>query len=456
MAKHRIFLIAQDDSLRKTLQPKLQKTWGFDVQTFSSGDAALEALEAAPDVALLERTMTGVEGTDIFLEMRRLHPWLPVVLLTDEEEADLSDINKFGASDILTLPVDYSRLEISLQNAVRYSAVSREAQRLRDELQDKIHAEHMVSDSREMQLVLRLIEKLHGKEVPILITGESGSGKEDVARAVHLASPRHSGPFLTVSCANIPADELAVALFGFDAGAFNPAQRRIGALEEGDGGTVYISGVEAIGLDLQAEILRVIQRKMLRRLGGNTEYRTNVRLIVSSNDNLKDLVRKKEFRDDLYYVFASYPLHVPALRDRGADIIRLAEQYLRLAAEKHKVKTRGFSRETIEAIYHYPWPGNAHELEAAIERAVAMSGGGLITLQHLPVTLQPFKDASMELETEGRLFHDDKIVSLDRIKEQAVRRAIEISRGNLAQTARELDISRSTLYKLIEKYGVKL
>ena len=340
--------------------------------------------------------------------------------------------------------------------ALRYSALSKEAERLRVAMEERLESEHLIADSREMQLVLRLVEKLKGRDVPVLLSGEHGSGREDVARAIHMASSRREGPFLTVTCASIPEDELAAALFGFEAGSGRAMRNRAGALEEGDGGTVFIEDIAALSLDMQAQLLRVIERKSLQRVGGSTEYRSNVRVIAATSDNLKDVMRRKEFRDDLYYIFASYPIHVPSLRDRGPDIIRLAEHYLALAAKKHNVKARGFSREAVEAIYHYPWPGNVRELEASIERAVVMSGTGLITLQHLPVSVSPFKDASMELDTEGRLFHDDKIVSLDRIKEQAVRRAIEISRGNLAQTARELDISRSTLYKLIEKYRIKL
>ncbi len=381
---------------------------------------------------------------------------LPVILFEEVNEVEPTDISTLGASDIITLPVDYERLEIALLNALRYSKLSQEAYRLREEIQDRISSEHVIADSREMQLVLRLIEKLHDREVPVLITGENGSGREEVARAVHLASPRHNGAFITVSCANIPADELAGTLFGYESAAPSAVRLRMGALEQADGGTVYITELAALTSDLQADLRHVMQHKSLRRLGGDTEYKTNVRIIASTSENLKERVRMKEFRDDLYYLFASYPIHVPALRDRGSDIMRLAEHYLRLAAEKHHVKVRRFSREAVEAMYHYPWPGNVRELESTIERAVTMSGGGMISLQHLPVTVHPFKDASMELETEGRLFHDDKIVSLDKIKEQAVRRAIEISRGNLAQTARELDISRSTLYKLIEKYRIQL
>lgn len=456
MAKHRIFLIVQEDSVRKMVQQKLQKSWGYDVQTFSHGDAALEALDAPPDVALLEQNVTGVDGEDVFREMRRRHPWLPVILFTHESELNPADISRQGASDILTMPVDMARLEIALLGALRYSSLSQEAQRLREELTEHISSEHVIADSREMQLVLRLIEKLHGREVPVLVTGENGSGREEVARAIHFASPRKSGPFITVSCANIPADELGGALFGFEHASMAAGHGQRGALEEAEGGTVYISELAALNADLQLALHTAMQRKSLRRVGGNTDYRTNVRIVASSSENLKERVRAGSFRDDLYYVFASYPIHVPPLRERGADIMRLAEYYLRRAADKHKIKIRGFSREAVEAMYHYPWPGNVRELESTIERAVVMSGGGIVSLQHLPVTVHPFKDASMELETEGRLFHDDKIVSLDRIKEQAVRRAIEISRGNLAQTARELDISRSTLYKLIEKYGIKL
>ncbi len=458
MTKHLIFLIEDDDSIRRLLHQKLEKSWGHTVHMFSSTEAALAAIDESPAFAIVDMARPAINPSGMFKELRQRNLDLPVVALLDENDpSTISHAIKLGAVDYLALPIDLSRAESVFRQTIRSIELHAEVVRLREEMAGAIEVQNIIAESREMQLVLRLIEKVESREIPVLLTGEPGSGKELVAQTIHARGKRRIRPFIIFSQSTVPADLLAGELFGFEKGAFPGAvQRKAGVFEQADGGTVYLDEVGEFDADVQARLLHLIEFKQVKAVGANHYTKVDVRVIAGSSRNLKEIVRKKQFRSDLYYHLASFPIHIPPLRERATDIIMLAEQFLMQHASHQGFTVKGFSREALEAIYHYPWPGNVRELDSAIRRAVTLSQGDIIGLQHLPILVHPFKDASMELETEGKLFHDNKIVPLDKIKEQAVRRAIEIARGNLAQTARQLDISRSTLYKLIEKYKIAL
>ncbi len=458
MTKHLIFLIEDDDSIRRLLLQKLEKSWGHTVRVFSDTDGALAALEEFPALVIIDMTRPGADTAGLFKEMRQRSHTVPVLVMVNAgDQTAVSQAFKFGAMDYIDLPIDMMRAECVFRQVFKNIELNNELFRLREEMAGALDDSNIVAESREMQLVLRLIEKVKDREIPVLLTGEAGSGKEMIAKTIHSRGSRRNKPYITFIQASVPPDLVAGELFGFEKGAFPGAtQAKSGVFEQADGGTVYIDEIGDFDADLQTRLLRLIEFKQVTPIGSNDPKRVDVRIIAGSGRNMKDLVRKKQFRSDLYYHLASFPIHVPPLRERATDIILLAEQFLVEHGKEAGVNVKGFSREALEAIYHYPWPGNVRELDSAIRRAISLAQGDIIGVQHLPIVVHSFKDASMELETEGKLFHDNKIVPLDKIKEQAVRRAIEIARGNLAQTARELDISRSTLYKLIEKYNIPL
>ncbi|MBE0644737.1 MAG: sigma-54-dependent Fis family transcriptional regulator [Bacteroidetes bacterium] len=458
MTKHLIFLIEDDDSIRRLLQQKLEKSWGHTVRLFGDTESALAALEEFPALVVIDMTRPAINVAGMFKELRLRSINLPIIaLLNEADPSAVSQALKLGVVDYIELPIDMARAENVFRQTFKNIELNGEIFRLREEIAGTLADKNIVAESREMQLVLRLMEKVKDREIPILLTGEPGSGREMVAKSIHTRGKRRSRPYITFTQSSVPADLLCGELFGFEKGAFPGAtQGKAGVFEQAEGGTVYLDEIGDFDTDLQTRLLHLIEFKQVTALGAETPTKVDVRIIAGSSRNLKDLVRTKQFRSDLYYHLASFPIHVPPLRERAVDIILLAEQFLVEYGKEAGVKVKGFSREALEAIYHYPWPGNVRELDSAVRRAISLAQGDLIGLHHLPIVVHSFKDASMELETEGKLFHDNKIVPLDKIKEQAVRRAIEIARGNLAQTARELDISRSTLYKLIEKYKIPL
>lgn len=458
MAEKLVFIVDDEEPLRRMVSQKITKSWGYRARSFGNGETALAALDDAPDAILLDLSLGELGGIEFYKEVRRRNPDIPVIMLAEAEIPQLvTEAIKLGAVSILSKPIDFTQLEVALKTASKLSRISKELARMSESMEETVSSGSLIAESRPMQLVERLIGKIKDTDMTVLITGESGSGKEMVARAIHFTGKRRRGPFVVLNCAAIPADLLESELFGHERGAFTGAtQRKVGKFEQADGGTIFLDEIGDLDLALQAKLLRVLQYKEIERVGGDRTIKIDARILAATNRNLKESVKKKLFREDLYYRLASFPIHMPSLRERGPDIIILAESFVSKYADEFSRSVKGFTREAIEIMYHYPWPGNVRELESAVKRAVILAEDELITAQDLPVVAQPFKDSSMELEVEGRLFHDNKIVPLDKIKEQAIRRAVEITRGNLAQTARQLEISRSTLYKLIEKYKVKL
>ena len=457
MNKHRLILYSEDDAIRRSFHQKLEKSWGHTVRTVTGTDDAGALCAQTPcllviDISALEKTPAA-----LFKELKKLPDGVLLVVIGDAESAsDFAQYVKLGAVDYLEKPFDALRFETVFRQLFARLDQETELLRLREEMNAPIRDSDVVAESREMQLVLRMIEKIKDRDLPVLVTGEDANERERIAHAIHARGKRNTKPYFAFTSKSVPEDLLAGELFGFEKGAFPGAtQRKAGVFEQADGGTVYIDEIGEFDADLQSRLLHLIEYKEARIIGSDNAIKVDVRIVAGSQKNLREDVRNKVFRSDLYYHLASFPIHVPALRDRSTDIILLAEQFLAQHAKESGTKVKGFSREALEAIYHYPWPGNVQELDNAIRRAVSLAQGDIIGLQHLPIAVHPFKDSSMELETEGKLFHDNKIVPLDRIKEQAVRRAVEIARGNLAQSARQLEISRSTLYKLIEKYKIK-
>jgi two-component system, NtrC family, response regulator AtoC len=459
MANERIYIVDDEQTISKLLELWVGGRWGYTVETFSEGRSFLDQFSEPPDLVLLDLMLPDISGVDILKEIKQRAPEIPVIILSAQARIEVAiETLKLGATDYFSKPVDFPKLEVAIRNALRLASLTREVERLRESVETRVHFDNIIAQSGEMQEVFKLVNKVKNSDICVLILGESGTGKELIARAIHYNSDRAKGPFVVVNCASIPRDLLESELFGHEKGSFTGAiQRRVGKFEQAIGGTVFLDEIGEMDLSLQAKILRVIQEKTFTRVGGNDTITTNARLISATNRDLREEVKQRNFREDLYFRLSTFPIMLPPLRQRKSDILLLAEHFLQqFRKEQGKPKLR-FTRKALDLLYRYPWPGNIRELENAIQRGVVLTDGDTLTEQDLPVAVQSF--AAGESDLKGRsLFAESPqgIIPLEKIKEEAIRQALKISEGNIAEAAKKLEIGRATLYRLAEKYKIKI
>jgi DNA-binding NtrC family response regulator len=455
--KHVIALIDDEPSIRKLVDYQLSHVWGHQVRQYGDAETFLAELNEDLDVAILDVMLPGMSGVEALEQVRRRQPDLPVIVLSAQDSVETAvRMLKLGAIDYLAKPVDTDRLEASLKTALHLRELSREVLRLRERMASSVNFENVIAGHGEMQEVFRLVNKVKDSDIVVLIMGESGTGKELIARAVHYHGRRKNGPFVVVNCASIPHDLLESELFGHEKGSFTgAAQRRLGRFESANGGTIFLDEIGEMDQALQAKLLRVIQTKQFERVGGNETITTDVRIISATNRDLKKEVAAGRFREDLYYRLATFPILLPPLRQRRSDVLLLAEHFLRRYAAQEAKPARRFSREALRLMYGYPWPGNVRELENAIQRAVVMSEGEIVTENELPVAVQSFSDPTSVGEVlTPPASSDDIVVPLDKLEEIAVRNALRICNGNSAMAAKRLGIGRATLYRMVKRYGI--
>ncbi|MEK7748937.1 MAG: sigma-54 dependent transcriptional regulator, partial [Bacteroidota bacterium] len=310
MAEKLIFIVDDEESVAKLLELWVTEKWKYKSRVFSSGEECLEALDEGPEVVLLDLMLPGIGGTETLKEIRKREPDLPVFILSAQAKIVVAiETLKVGASDYFSKPIDFSRLEIAIKNALQISELSKEVERLRETVSQRVHFENIVAQSGEMHDVFSLVGKVKDNEIPVLVLGESGTGKELVAKAIHYNGKRKNGPFIVVNCASIPRDLLESELFGHEKGSFTGAvQRRLGRFEQAGGGTVFLDEIGELDLSLQAKLLRVIQSKEFERVGGNETIKTDARVVSATNKDLKEEVKHKRFREDLYFRLSAFPI----------------------------------------------------------------------------------------------------------------------------------------------------
>jgi len=459
MAVERIYIVDDEKTIAKLLELWVGERWGYAVETFSEGKSFLDRFGDPPDLVLLDLMLPDISGVDLLKEVKHRDPEMPVIILSAQAKIEVAiETLKLGAADYFSKPVDFPKLEVAIKNALRLVALTREVKRLREDVQTRVHFDNIIAQSGEMHEVFKLVNKVKNSDLCVLLLGESGTGKELIARAIHYNSDRAKGPFVVVNCASIPRDLLESELFGHEKGSFTGAiQRRVGKFEQAIGGTIFLDEIGEMDHSLQAKILRVIQEKTFTRVGGNETITTNARLISATNRDLREEVKLRNFREDLYFRLSTFPIILPPLRQRKSDVLLLAEHFLtHYGKEQGKPKLR-FSRKALDLLYRYPWPGNIRELENAIQRAVVLTDGDTLTEQELPVAVQSFA-AGESGPRSTSLFTESQagVAPLEKIKEEAIRQALKVTEGNVAEAAKKLEIGRATLYRLAEKYQIKL
>ncbi len=468
-------LVADDEeSIRWVLSKALTKQ-GYSVDLASDGTEALNlALNNKYDLAVLDIKMPGITGLELLARLQEERPDLMIVIMTAESTMkNAVEAMKGGAYDYITKPFDLDALDAIILKANKATAVTEEVHRLRQELKEHFMVERtIIGKSLPMQEVYKVLGKVAPSEATVLVTGESGTGKELVARAIHFNSPRLGKPFLAINCAAIPRELLESELFGFEKGAFTGAtERKMGKFEQANGGTLFLDEIGDMPLELQAKLLRVLQEKEVSRTGGTTPIQVDVRIVAATNQELKERVRAKEFREDLFYRLNVVPIALPPLRERIDDLPLLVEFFIQKLSEEQGVTARGCAKETLDRLKAYHWPGNVRELENSIQRAALLSPHQMLQPEDFPLFDEEDRsngnDDSLETLIANKL-HSSlakmDVQELDNLYEMVLHQmerpliniVMEKTRGNQVRAAEILGINRNTLRKKIQTLSINL
>jgi DNA-binding NtrC family response regulator len=437
-----LLLVDDDEDLRNDVASFLS-TRGYRVQCCGDGEEALEyADRRAFDVAILDLSMPGLSGIEVLQKLKARGAECEVVMLTGEGTIETAvEAMKLGAREFLSKPISLRELDRLVRKASETGQLQRENQRLKAVIKHQQRSINMIGESDSMLEVYRLIERTAPADKPILIQGDSGTGKELVARALHESSALADKPFVVINCAALPETLLESELFGHEKGAFTGAvSSKPGLFEVADGGTMFIDEIGELAGSLQAKLLRVLEDGSLRRIGSVKERRVRVRLIAATNRDMAKEVREGRFREDLYYRINVLTIHLPPLREREGDIRLLVDHF---AGPEWRVDD-----EVLKIFENYSWPGNVRQLQNAMERAKILSEDEWIRAHNLPPEIVKGAAATPDRQLGANL-------DLDTLNKLHVEDTFKRFGGNKARTARALGIGRRTLYRLLEKYGIE-
>lgn len=444
-----LLIVDDEPSARFTLSMLLKRA-GYRVDEAGEVEEAVKRLGQEPyDVVVTDLRMGGQGGIEILKAAKKVSPSPEVIILTAYGSISSAvEAMKLGAFDYLTKPFEPDEMLLSIQKALERKSLLKEVQYLRAQLRGRYSSNAIVVRSPRMQAVLETASQVARTDATALIQGESGTGKEVVARAIHAWSPRAEHPFIAIDCASLPETLLESELFGHVKGAFTGAlAAKKGLFEEGDGGTIFLDEVGVMPSSTQVKLLRVLQERVIRRVGSTTPIQIDIRILAATNQDLKTLVQKGAFREDLYYRLNGIVLTIPPLRERREDIIALADHFVRLFGDRVGRKVRGISSEAMDILLRYPWPGNVRELEKAIERAVVLGHSEFIMPEDLPPSLLG-QDDLKPLPPKKRM-------TLAELEKAHILSALYEHGWNQTKAAEELGISRTTLWRKLKEYGIE-
>jgi two-component system response regulator HydG len=443
----RILVVDDEASARKGLE-KLLAQEGFTVRVAADGEDGLRAAqEFAPDVVVTDLRMPKLDGMQLLARLREQDRGLPVIVATAfGEVASAVAAMRAGADDYLTKPIDVDALVLVIERAMERRSLRAEAENLRRQLreQDGSGLQGLLGTSPAMQKIYRVARQVAGSRATVLMTGESGTGKGELARAIHALSPRAKEPFVTLHCAALAESLLESELFGHEKGSFTGAdRRRLGRFEQADKGTLFLDEVGEIPPAMQVKLLRVLQERTFERVGGGESIKVDVRLVAATNRDLAREVREGRFREDLYYRLNVVHVELPPLRLRGRDVLLLAEHFLHRFVEENHATIKGFTEAARAKLTRHTWPGNVRELENAIERAVVLCDADEIDATHLPFEGAP--DVQGGVRIPGS--------TMAEIERHAILATLDAVDGSTARAAEILDLSVRTIQYRLHTYG---
>ncbi|PTX99557.1 hypothetical protein DB346_17120 [Verrucomicrobia bacterium LW23] len=442
-------LIADDDStIRRLLEYHLRHQ-GMPLELFEDGRQLLAAMHEDVQVAVVDLNMPHVDGLECLRAIRKGWPCTEVIFLTSVNQArEAVQALREGAFDYITKPFSPDEILMAVRKAAELSQTKRENAVLKQTIGTERTHSGFVGSSVASQNIRDKVARIAPLNATVLITGESGTGKGVLARAIHAASPRSSGPFITVNCPSLPRELLESEMFGHEKGAFTGAhEKRIGRAELANGGTLFLDEVGDLPIDLQPKLLNFLQEKKFQRIGGGKDIPADVRVIAATNQNLKDMVAQKSFREDLYFRLNVLPIEIPSLNERADDIPELSQHILQRIARQRDMAACRIDKDAMRALTFYAWPGNVRELENTLERASAFCTDSLITPADLPAEI-----AGHATAPDGPPFNLSgwKIEDLERF---AIQQTLAACNNNKAEAARVLGISEKSIYNKLKQFA---
>ena len=453
MKKGKILVVDDEEIIRDSLAEWLVDA-GYEPLTAPDGLQALEVIRKADvDIMLADLKMPGIDGIELIKRARQIRPDLPAIIMTAYGTVSSAiEAMKAGAYDFMEKPFCPERVEILLTNLMSHQTVLKENIALKRELERKFQFEDLIGKGHRMQQLFELIRTVAKSNATILIQGETGTGKELVARAVHAESLRHKGPFVSLNCAALPETLLESELFGHEKGSFTGAiAQKKGKFELAHNGTIFLDEIGDISPNVQLHLLRVIQEKEFTRVGGNETIKVDARVVTSTNRDLQKRVAEGQFREDLYYRLNVVVIQLPPLRERTEDIPFLARYFLRKYNQENRKDIRDFSPEVLEFLMKHPWPGNVRELENAVEHSVVVAQGDTIKMEFLPAALRKMPARMIDSGGPSPTGNNN---TLDEIEKQHILNVLAETDWNHTQAAQKLGISRSTLHRKIAQHNI--
>jgi DNA-binding NtrC family response regulator len=482
MAK-RVLVVDDDPTQRRLIQAVLERE-GFGVSQADGGDSAIDQMISglSPDVVILDLVMPGTPGIEVLKDMRARGFDMPVIVLTATGGVDtVVKAMQAGAQDFFIKPASPERIVISIQNALQLGGLKGEVDRLKKRQAGLMTFEDLIGASRPMRLVKSLGERAAKSSIPVLILGESGVGKEMIARAVHGSSDRAGKPFVAVNCGALPTNLVESILFGHEKGSFTGAHdKHLGKFQEASGGTLFLDEIGELPLDMQVKLLRALQEGEIDPVGSKRPVKVDVRILSATNRNLADQVRDGRFREDLFYRLNVFPIEAPSLRERREDIPALVDAFVQRFNAEEGRRVMGASADTLAMLQAFEWPGNVRQLENAVYRAIVLADGPYLTQADFPSISgvfpapppesAPTSDEALPTlagPSEGQsapvdkahpvriLDHRGHLRTLEDIERDLIQLAIEIYSGHMTEVARRLGIGRSTLYRKVREQGLE-
>ena len=453
MKDYSILIIDDEEAQRTVLKGYLEKK-GFKIFSASSGNEGVKSVkDNMIDIILSDYKMPDITGLEVLEQVKKINPEISFVILTAYGTIENAvRAMRLGAFDYISKPVDLDELDLLLERIIENKNLKSEIELLKGQLKEKFKIDSLISASPKMDDILSIASRAAESKATVLITGGSGTGKEVLAKSIHFASPRKDKPFIAVNIPALPETLLESELFGYEKGAFTGADKsKKGRFELAEGGTLFLDEIGDIPLNLQVKLLRVLQEHQIERLGSTENISIDVRIIAATHQNLEQKIKEKTFREDLFYRLNIISLNIPPLQERKEDIIPLIEYFVEKYSKENNKKKMNFSKEAIDSLLKYNYPGNVRELENIIERSVVLSRNNIIVLNDLPNVVKGFKE-----EKEIKINEEKTLIEqVEELEKKLIYDALSKTNGNQSQAGRILGLTERNLRYKMQKYNIK-